>query len=170
MFEELFWELVQLKFLSKVLCLNAMIVKRKCQSTLLMVNGLSQVNVFKLNVIQDSLLLRSILQRQVSFNELDSKKSITISKMWMLEKCQRQLIVNFEMIKLILASLEMLWLSVESWKLRFRMNRKASIIEEEDRMQTKDFMQATLKSIASKTQIMKSLETMSMLDELSLIK
>jgi len=169
-FEELFWELVQLKFLSKVLCLNAMIVKRKCQSTLLMVNGLSQVNVFKLNVIQDSLLLRSILQRQVSFNELDSKKSITISKMWMLEKCQRQLIVNFEMIKLILASLEMLWLSVESWKLRFRMNRKASIIEEEDRMQTKDFMQATLKSIASKTQIMKSLETMSMLDELSLIK
>jgi len=50
------------------------------------------------------------------------------------------------------------------------MNRKASIIEEEDRMQTKDFMQATLKSIASKTQIMKSLETMSMLDELSLIK
>ena len=59
---------------------------------------------------------------------------------------------------------------MESWKLRFRMNRKASIIEEEDRMQTKDFMQATLKSIASKTQTMKFLETMNMLVELSLIK
>lgn len=37
-------------------------------------------------------------------------------------------------------------------------------------MQTRDFMQATLRSIVSKTQIMKSLGTMSMLDELSLIR
>lgn len=50
------------------------------------------------------------------------------------------------------------------------MSRKALIIEEEVRMQTRDFMQATLRSIVSKTQIMKSLGTMSMLDELSLIR
>lgn len=60
-------------------------------------NGLNQIDAFKLNVTHDSLLHKNIQLKQASFNEYDSKKLIMISKMWMLAKCQKQLIVKLEM-------------------------------------------------------------------------
>ena len=49
------------------------------------------------------------------------------------------------------------------------MNQSNLIIEEEQ-LETKDYMQATSKSTQLRIQIMKFLETMSMWDELNLIK
>lgn len=57
-------------------------------------SGLSQANAFKDNVTLDSLLLKSIQPRLVSFKESDFKKLIMISKMLMQEKCQKQSIVS----------------------------------------------------------------------------
>jgi len=132
-------------------------------------NGLNQIDAFKLNVTLDSLLLKSIQLKQASFNEYDFKKLIMISKMWMLAKCQKLLIVKFETIRLTLAFQEMLSLFVESWKLRFKMNQNNSIIEE-DQLQIRAYMQATLKLTRSRIQTMRFLGTMSMLVELNLIK
>ena len=57
-------------------------------------SGLSQANAFKDNVTLDSLLLKSIQPRLVSFRESDFKKLIMISKMLMQGKCQKQSIVS----------------------------------------------------------------------------
>ena len=150
----------------KVSFLSATIARRKFKWTLSMENGLSQINVANSNAIQDSLLLKSIQQRLLSFKEFDCKKSIMTSRMSMQGKCQKLLIAKSEMIKSIHAFQVMLLLYAESWRLRFRTNKRALIIEEAQTI-TKDFMQAILRSTASRIRIMRYLETMNKLGEQS---